>query len=246
MKKLFKTNTDWINDHHGQLPWWKVLILYGIFAVVSMLWVKVSVQVTSWLNPSIPKDSEAFLDFLNKEPLSNLAMGLLGVGVTFGIFYLAKARFFGPEKEKRPYLKWVLIGLLFEFFIQLADYMLNNYGPQLGISANQAAHNETIVSADFWRLVISLGVIPALEEELVLRGLIQRFGFAKWPIIGIIVQAIIFGNMHYTTNPYHATLYILSGGLFGYIYYKSGRLEVPILVHFIGNVAVIAYYKFLT
>ncbi|WP_423828480.1 CPBP family glutamic-type intramembrane protease [Staphylococcus aureus] len=56
----------------------------------------------------------------------------------------------------------------------------------------------------------------------------------------------MFGSMHYTTNPIHSLLYILNGALFGFIYYKSGRLEVPMLVHLIGNVAVVAYFKFLT
>lgn len=246
MKKFFKANTDWINDEHGFLPLWKVLGLYLFFAGFSMIWAKVGLQVTSWLNPQFPKDSPAFFDFLDTEPVSNLLVTLVGLAILFGVFYLAKARFFGPEKEKRPYLKWILIGLLIEFFIQLGDYMINHYGPQLGVSANQAIHNETIMKADFWRLVISMGLIPAIEEELVVRGLIQRFAFAKWPIVGIIVQAIIFGSMHYTTNPYHAALYMLSGGLFGYLYYKSGRLEVPMIVHFIGNVCVIAYFKFLT
>ncbi|MHC5865674.1 CPBP family intramembrane glutamic endopeptidase, partial [Streptococcus pyogenes] len=77
--------------------------------------------------------------------------------------------------------------------------------------------------SDFWRLIITMGILPSLEEELVVRGLIQRYGFAKWPIVGIVVQAIIFGSMHYTTNPIHSLLYILNGALFGFIYYKSGR-----------------------
>lgn len=246
MKQLFKKNTDWINDQHGFLPIWKVIVLYLVFAVVSMGMGKVGLTVTSWLHPELDQNSPAFFDFLDTEPVANMFINLLGVAIVFGIFYLAGARFFGAEKEKRSYGKWILIGLGLLFLLQFTDYLLNNYGPQLGLSANQQVHNETIKKADFWRLIITMGILPSLEEELVVRGLIQRYGFAKWPIVGIAVQAIIFGSMHYTTNPIHSLLYILNGALFGFIYYKSGRLEVPMLVHLIGNVAVVAYFKFLT
>ncbi|RLU28067.1 CPBP family intramembrane metalloprotease [Streptococcus iniae] len=246
MKSIFKKNIDWINDQNGFLPIWKVLVLYILFVGLAMFMEKFGLQVTSWFNPDIPRDSQAFIDLLNTEPLSNIMMGLFSVFLLFGSFYVFGARFFGPKKDNRPIMKWVFIGIALVLALQFGDYLLNHFGPQIGLSENQQAHNEAIKNADFWRLVITLGVIPSLEEELVVRGLIQRFGFAKWPVVGIIVQALIFGNMHYATSPIHSLLYILNGGVFGYVYYKSGRLEVPMLVHFICNVLIVVYFKFLT
>lgn len=215
MKFLLKKDSQWINDHHGFLPIWKVVILYSIFSVLSLLMGKWGIEVTAMLNPGLEPGSQAFIDYLNTEPLSLILMALLSLALTFGIFYLAGARFFGPEREKKPYLKWIGIGLILQFSIQLIDYFLNNYGLKLGLSANQEIHNQVIYNADFWRLAISMGIIPAIEEEIVMRGLIQRFGFSKWPTLGILFQALIFAGMHYTTNPIHAFLFGASGAIFG-------------------------------
>lgn len=84
MKSIFKKNIDWINDQNGFLPIWKVLVLYILFVGLAMFMEKFGLQVTSWFNPDIPRDSQAFIDLLNTEPLSNIMMGLFSVFLLFG------------------------------------------------------------------------------------------------------------------------------------------------------------------
>lgn len=127
MKSIFKKNIDWINDQNGFLPIWKVLVLYILFVGLAMFMEKFGLQVTSWFNPDIPRDSQAFIDLLNTEPLSNIMMGLFSVFLLFGSFYVFGARFFGPKKDNRPIMKWVFIGIALVLALQFGDYLLNHF-----------------------------------------------------------------------------------------------------------------------
>lgn len=98
----------------------------------------------------------------------------------------------------------------------------------------------------FWEMLIALviiGVLPAVGEELVFRGLLQKkLELAtKNAHIAIWVSAIIFGVFH--MQFFGVAPRILLGALFGYIYLYSGNIWYPILAHFVNNgLAVIMMY----
>ena len=83
--------------------------------------------------------------------------------------------------------------------------------------------------------LLVFGLIPAVGEELVFRGVIQR-QFIRWfqnPHVGIWVTALIFGAIH--LQFYGMLPRTLLGALLGYLYWWSGNIWVPILGHFINN-----------
>ncbi|MBC7922901.1 MAG: CPBP family intramembrane metalloprotease [Ferruginibacter sp.] len=88
------------------------------------------------------------------------------------------------------------------------------------------------------RLLIGLlviAVIPAVGEELVFRGLLQKKlqAVVRNPHVAIWTTAILFSAIH--TQFYGFLPRMLLGALFGYLYAWSGNLWLPIAAHFTNN-----------
>lgn len=105
---------------------------------------------------------------------------------------------------------------------------------------------EFLKADDMGVLLVNLfmiGVVPAVGEELVFRGLLQRiFGnLLKNKHAGIIIAAILFSSMHLQFYGFLPRLAL--GILFGYLLVWSGTLWLPVFAHFINNAsAVVAFY----
>ncbi len=93
--------------------------------------------------------------------------------------------------------------------------------------------------------LIMIAIIPAIGEELLFRGVIQRI-LCEWTgnnHIGILIAAIVFSAFHLQ---FYGFLPRLAMGIFfGYLFLWSRSLWLPILAHFINNgLAVTIYYIF--
>ena len=91
--------------------------------------------------------------------------------------------------------------------------------------------------------LLTVGVVAALGEELVFRGIVQQqmTRVVKNPIASIWITAIIFSAIHMQFVGFLPRM-ILGAGL-GYLFYWSRSLWLPILVHFLFNsLQVVAYY----
>ena len=91
-------------------------------------------------------------------------------------------------------------------------------------------------------VVITISVIPAICEEIMFRGYIQRsFGFKLKPYLAVLITAIFFALYHF--NPYGIIPLAILGFYFGYAAYKSKSLIIPMTLHFLNNFfAVILYF----
>jgi membrane protease YdiL (CAAX protease family) len=91
--------------------------------------------------------------------------------------------------------------------------------------------------------ILMIGLIPAIGEELLFRGVIQRV-LSEWfknKHLAIWLTAIFFSALH--LQFYGFLPRMLLGAMFGYLLIWSNNLWLPIVAHFINNtVAVIAYY----
>lgn len=108
---------------------------------------------------------------------------------------------------------------------------------------------ETFLQADtFMVLVYNLfliAVIPAIGEELLFRGVIQRL-FSEWTRnkhAGVWIAAILFSAMH--LQFYGFIPRTLLGVLFGYLLVWSGRMWIPVLAHFVNNAAAVLVYYYI-
>lgn len=91
--------------------------------------------------------------------------------------------------------------------------------------------------------VFMIGLLPAIGEELLFRGIIQRL-FSEWSKninIGIWTSAILFSAMH--MQFYGFVPRMMLGALLGYLFAWSGSLWLPIIAHFVNNaLAVVLTY----
>jgi len=83
--------------------------------------------------------------------------------------------------------------------------------------------------------LLVIAVLPAIGEELLFRGTLQPMlqRATGSPHRAIWLTAIIFSAIH--MQFYGFVPRVLLGALFGYLYYWSGNISVPMLAHFVNN-----------
>lgn len=83
--------------------------------------------------------------------------------------------------------------------------------------------------------MLVIAVLPAVGEELVFRGIIQRrlYTLAGNPHAAIWIAALVFSAIHVQFFGFFPRL--LLGALFGYLYHWSGNLWYPVFAHFVNN-----------
>jgi len=90
--------------------------------------------------------------------------------------------------------------------------------------------------------ILLIAILPAISEEVFFRGVFQ--GILKdWKgvVVAIWIGAILFSAIH--LQFYGFLPRMLMGALFGYLYFWSKSLWLPITAHFTNNaIAIIFYY----
>lgn len=91
--------------------------------------------------------------------------------------------------------------------------------------------------------VFMIAVLPALGEELMFRGVIQKI-FSNWTKNqhwGIWISAFLFSAMHMQFYGFLPRMAL--GAMFGYLLVWTGTMWAPILAHFVNNLmGVLGYY----
>ncbi len=155
--------------------------------------------------------------------------------------------------KERPWLSLVLLSGLLVLIIMPANSVIIEWnanahfpGFMKGLEEWARAKEDELAEltkliADFGtvpRLLVGLlviAVIPAIGEELVFRGVVQK-QLHRWagnPHVAIWVAALIFAAIHVQFFGFVPRAVL--GALFGYLYYWSGNIIVPIVAHFVNN-----------
>ncbi|GHA63802.1 CPBP family intramembrane glutamic endopeptidase [Pontibacter akesuensis] len=156
------------------------------------------------------------------------------------------------RKVRSPWLLVLLSGLLI-VFIMPANSVIINWNATMnfpdfmaGFEAWARAQEDQL--AELTKLItrfetvpqllvglLVFAVVPAIGEELVFRGITQRQIF-RWfgnIHVAIWVTGIIFAAIHVQFFGFLPRAIL--GALFGYLYFWSGRIIVPIVAHFVNN-----------
>lgn len=91
--------------------------------------------------------------------------------------------------------------------------------------------------------LIVMAVAPAIGEEFIFRGLIQRIIQVKSgkPHLAILVAAVIFSAFHFQFEGFFPRLML--GLMLGYLFFWTRSIWVPVVVHFVYNgLQVVAAY----
>ena len=95
--------------------------------------------------------------------------------------------------------------------------------------------------ADLIINLIMIALIPAIGEELVFRGVVQRI-FTTWSKnihLSVWVAAFLFSAMH--AQFYGFIPRFLLGGILGYLFVWSGNIWLPITAHFVNNAGAVIF-----
>jgi len=99
-------------------------------------------------------------------------------------------------------------------------------------------------TTSIWGFIVNLvmiAVIPALGEEFLFRGVIQRI-LTEWfknHHVAIIVSAILFSVMHFQFLGFLPRMTL--GILFGYLFVWSRTIWIPVIAHFINNAMAVVF-----
>ncbi len=91
-------------------------------------------------------------------------------------------------------------------------------------------------------VILVVAIVPALCEETLFRGFIQKsFELKIKPVWAALITAIFFGIYHF--NPYGMIPLIVLGFYFGFAAYMSNSILVPMSLHFTNNfIAIMVYF----
>ena len=98
---------------------------------------------------------------------------------------------------------------------------------------------------ELWFNLLVIAVIPAIGEEFIFRGIIQKKLMEQFknPHVAIWVAAIIFSAIHFQFQGFLTRM--LLGAILGYLFYWTGNLWVSIFAHLANNaIQIIGQYFF--
>ena len=138
-----------------------------------------------------------------------------------------------------PMLVFVFAGFFFSQFTYWLNQMLplpewaNTMEEQTGDLIQTILIMESPLEFLFTLTIVA--VIPAIGEELIFRGILQRRleEIMKNPHFAILISALIFSFIHFQFAGFFPQ--VVLGLLLGYLYFWTRNLWVPILAHFVIN-----------
>ncbi|MGQ9798254.1 MAG: lysostaphin resistance A-like protein [Ignavibacterium sp.] len=123
------------------------------------------------------------------------------------------------------------INTLKSFFDSLNELVDKTYGNLLRASG----------IPELLLVVLVVAVVPAISEEVMFRGFIQRsFELEIRPFLAALLTAVFFSLFHF--NPYGLIPLAVLGFYFGFAAYTSKTLLIPMLLHFINNFTAVMFY----
>jgi len=209
-------------------------------------------------------DLQSFNDYTNPEVIAGLKffqlMSAIGVFIVPPVIYgiivtkkpfvlLALNKFSIPKNWllvlfimvlSVPFMSWLVE---FNSSLILPDFLapLEHWMKQSEQSAEQLTKAFLSFNGlgSFLYVLLIVAVVPAIGEELLFRGVLQKImvDWIKNYHVAIWVTAILFSALH--MQFYGFLPRMLLGAIFGYVFYWSGSLWLPILGHFINNGSVV-------
>ncbi|MDH6365543.1 membrane protease YdiL (CAAX protease family) [Enterococcus sp. PF1-24] len=214
----------------------KIAIVFGLFILS-----QVSMTVFSVFKLISVDNQQASLS-----TASSVVVLLLTLGLIILLVWLAtKLKIITLDFEWSTVSNWGIIALSFILgrIVAFLGTLLIQLTSGSATSTNDAAIDNIISGEQPWLIFLIIAIAPAIMEEIVFRGGIIGFIFEEHPVVGLIISSAIFGYLHSATTIFEFILYFSLGFIMGFSYYKTKRLEVSIMVHFLNNgLAVLAMF----
>lgn len=150
--------------------------------------------------------------------------------------FLPSVRFnaFGIQKL------WLSISAFFVLafgsaLIKLLLYAVGYYSQQYTLYENYLPGDASSV-ANLLYIIIAIGIIPAITEEFIFRGIImgEYTKMGTKPVTAITITAMLFAMLHF--NLWQFPVYFFGGLIFGCVAYITNSVLCAMLVHLFNNI----------
>ncbi|MCI5775950.1 MAG: CPBP family intramembrane metalloprotease [Aerococcus sp.] len=169
-------------------------------------------------------------------PWSLLVLLLLWVALFIYLLDKAGLPLFQKPVIDKSRVFQLALGFLIVMAVQtIGSWLLTQFYPEQLVPLNEQLLNDAMQSMTFPRMFLAFCVLAPIQEEIMMRGLIMRYMFPKYPWVGMFVSAFIFASLHLTDLWVHFFIYFGMGFGLAFIYYKTGRLEYSIAGHSLNN-----------
>ena len=171
----------------------------------------------------------------SKNPFKKLGLKKFALPINYGLIILLMV-------ISIPVLSWIVelnANMVLPDFLNGVEQWMKQ-SEKVGLEQTKAFLSFNGFGSLIYILVI-VAVVPALGEELLFRGVLQKI-FIQWtknPHWGIWITAILFSAIH--MQFYGFLPRMLLGAFFGYLFFWSKSLWLPILGHFINNGSVVIF-----
>jgi len=205
--------------------YWFVILIYVVAQVLSLIF---------------PAVIYIFYDinYIKVAIYSNIVFFILAV---IGTYFLMR-KDLQKEKEQHPLsagkvIGWTALGIVLAWVAQLTAIYIETYllGIDQGSENTEEIVNLTRMSPIFF--IIPVFTAPILEElifrKIIFGSLHKRMNF----FFAVLISSLLFGVLHLDLQ--HLLIYFAMGIALAYVYVKTKRIIVPILVHMGMNAIVI-------
>lgn len=248
-------------QHRLSLVLSRLLILTGLFIIFLFIFSFIALFISSLL---FRLSLAEILDRLNsiqytfeikmmhyiQQGVSALGAFILG-GYTYMIF-IERAGYPALNQNPTPTLKIFLLTLIITLVMMPFTSLLITWNEQMKFPSFMASFERWAMEKEdlLKRLTLFLtfytntgelmigflilALLPAIGEELIFRGILQRnLCYILNPHLAIVLAGFIFSFIHLQFYGFFPRW--LLGILFGYLYFWSGNILIPVFAHFVNN-----------
>ena len=177
--------------------------------------------------------------------INHLTMFILP-GLAWGYIHYKRNLFKGLDLKSFVRWQYIAMGILFllvTYPIVAKSYEINKLWDLPDWMSNAEAQTAELLKklltmnslASLILNLIVIAIIPGMGEELIFRGIIQKelSRYFKSPYVAIILASVIFSAFHFQFEGFLPRMFL--GLILGLLYFWTGTLWVPILVHAFNN-----------
>lgn len=221
--------------------WWKSLLLFLLYFILLITFqisvMKIGIKMSGEA-PTIHNHLDMDYLFENIQSAQwwyHLYTFILIV-ILLSIAKNWKMKFFDLHHIKKNLIYWTLRIYIGMFVIQFIYSLIISYVvPDFETTSNQEVVNQLFMQMHWFGAFLNIVILTPILEEFLIRGLIMKYIFPLTPIMGFLTSTMTFTFLHSPSNLIDFFVYLIMALSISYVYWRTRRLEYPILFHMVNN-----------
>ena len=156
-------------------------------------------------------------------------IGIICLFLSLGLCIFFKFNLFSFKALNRKEITIIIISLL---IIEIPIYLITSFS---SMPDNENGLNDIVNQSNIFIAIMTLGIFIPVIEECIFRGILIKVMFQKKQWLGVIFSIILFTIGHNPTSVTDYMIYGIPAIVYSTIFYKTQRIELPIIIHIINN-----------